>query len=215
MHSPLLALLHKRRMGRVIRSVIAVTGLLVLAAPVAALEIPAHVQKIIIERCGLCHGPEGESASRIYPRLAAQHPGYMRKQLADFRDGRRKSEVMFEMSKDLKDEEIVLLADFYASRKAAASQPGDADLAAVGRYIYHRGNTYSGVPSCESCHGAHGLGTEQLPRLAGQHPRYLETQLQEFNQRARTNDNAIMHTIAAKLTELETRAVTVYIGGMN
>lgn len=185
-----------------------------LASPVAALEVPPHVNKIIIERCGLCHGPEGESASRIYPRLAAQHPTYMRKQLADFRDGRRKSEVMGEMSKDLKDGDIAVLGAFYASKPAAASQPGDPDLAAVGRYIYHKGNTYSGVPSCASCHGAQGLGTEQLPRLAGQHPRYLESQLQEFNQRARTNDNAIMHSIAAKLTELETRAVTVYIGSL-
>jgi cytochrome c553 len=185
-----------------------------LATPVAALEVPPHVKTIIIERCGLCHGPEGESASRIYPRLAAQHPTYMRKQLADFRDGRRKSEVMSEMTKDLKDEDFAVLADFYASKPAAAIQPGDPGLAAVGKYIYHKGNTYSGVPSCESCHGAQGLGTEQLPRLAGQHPRYLETQMQEFNQRARTNDNAIMHSIAAKLTELETRAVSVYIGGL-
>lgn len=185
-----------------------------LTGMAAAQDMPPRVKQIIVERCGLCHGPEGESASRIYPRLAAQHPVYMRKQLADFRDGRRKSEVMYEMTKDLKDDEIALLANFYAGKPAGASQPGDADLAAVGRYIYHKGNTYSGVPSCDSCHGAQGYGTEQLPRLAGQHPRYLETQLQEFNQRARTNDNAIMHTIATKLTELETRAVTVYIGGM-
>jgi cytochrome c553 len=39
-------------------------------------------------------------------------------------------------------------------------------------------------------------------------------QLKEFNKRARTNDNSIMHSIAAKLTELETKAVSVYIGGL-
>jgi cytochrome c553 len=62
--------------------------------------------------------------------------------------------------------------------------------------------------------GPGGLGTAQLPRLAGQHPAYIETQLKEFNRRARTNDNSIMHSIASKLTELETRAVAVYIGGL-
>jgi cytochrome c553 len=56
------------------------------ARPVA---VPRHVQDIITGRCALCHGPEGESASAVYPRLAAQHPDYLQKQLRDFRDGRR------------------------------------------------------------------------------------------------------------------------------
>ena len=90
----------------------------------------------------------------------------------------------------------------------------DADFAAVGKFIFQRGNSYSGVPACASCHGASGHGTQQLPRLAGQHPAYLEIQLKEFSKRERTNDNAVMHTVAAKLTELETRAVSIYIGGL-
>ena len=181
------------------------------ARPVA---VPRHVQDIITGRCALCHGPEGESASAVYPRLAAQHPDYLQKQLRDFRDGRRVSDPMSEMAKDLKDDDIAALAAFFASRKAGARQPGDVELANVGKYIFNRGNGYSGVAACASCHGAKGYGTQQLPRLAGQHPAYVETQLKEFNKRARTNDNAIMHSIASKLTELETRAVSVYIGGL-
>jgi len=38
--------------------------------------------------------------------------------------------------------------------------------------------------------------------------------LAEFNNRARNNDNAIMHSIASKLTELEIHAVAVYIAGL-
>ena len=60
-----------------------------------------RVTEIIASRCALCHGPQGESASAIYPRLAAQHPDYISKQLKDFRDGRRKSDTMTEMAKDL------------------------------------------------------------------------------------------------------------------
>jgi cytochrome c553 len=176
--------------------------------------LPKHVQEIIAGRCALCHGPEGESASAIYPRLAAQHPDYLQKQLKDFRDGRRKSDTMADMAKDLTDEDITALAAFFAGKKAGARQPGDADLAAVGKYIFHKGNRFSGVAACASCHGENGHGTAQLPRLAGQHPAYVEAQLSGFNKRERTNDNAIMHSIAAKLTELETRAVTVYIGGL-
>ena len=173
-----------------------------------------RVQEIINGRCSLCHGAEGESASVIYPRLAAQHPDYLQKQLKDFRDGRRKSDTMSEMAANLKDEEIAGLASWFSSRKAGSRQPGDADLAGVGKYIFLKGNNFSGVAACASCHGPKGYGTEQLPRLAGQHPAYVETQLKGFNKRERTNDNAIMHTIASKLTELETKAVSVYIGGL-
>ena len=183
------------------------------AAPPAA-AISPRVAEIVASRCALCHGPEGESASAVYPRLAAQHPDYIAKQLKDFRDGRRKSDTMTDMAKDLKDEEIAGLAEYFSGKKAASRQPGDGDFAAVGKFIFQRGNPYSGVPACASCHGANGHGTQQLPRLAGQHPAYLKIQLKEFTKRERTNDNAVMHTVAAKLTELETRAVAIFIGGL-
>ena len=193
-------------------------ALMLLAAPMVAApsggDIPARVAEIIASRCALCHGPEGESASAIYPRLAAQHPDYLKKQLKDFRDGRRTSDTMSDMAKDLKDEDIAALAAFFASKKAGGRQPGDVDLAGVGKFIFQRGNSFYGVSACASCHGPKGFGTEQLPRLAGQHPAYIETQLKEFNKRERTNDNSIMHSVAAKLTELETKAVSVYIGGL-
>ncbi len=192
--------------------------LLALCAPVAlsavAADPGARVAEIVASRCALCHGPDGQSASAVYPRLAAQHPDYVTKQLKDFRDGRRKSDTMADMAKDLTDADIAGLAAFFAGKKAGSRQPGDADLAAVGRFIYHRGNPYSGVPACSSCHGPNGYGTQQLPRLAGQHPAYLELQLKEFSKRERTNDNAVMHTVAAKLTELEIRSVAVYVGGL-
>lgn len=175
---------------------------------------PKRVDELVTGRCALCHGMDGESASAVFPRLAAQHPDYIVKQLRDFRDGRRKSDTMTDQAADLKDDEIAALAGYFGAKKAAARQAGDADLAAVGRYIFLKGNPYSGVAACASCHGPLAHGTHQLPRLAGQHPAYLETQLKEFNKRERTNDNAIMHAIASRLTELESRAVAVYIGGL-
>ncbi|MEW6164692.1 MAG: c-type cytochrome [Pseudomonadota bacterium] len=177
-------------------------------------EASPRVTEIVTTRCALCHGVDGESASAVYPRLAAQHPDYLQKQLKDFRDGRRKSDTMGEMAKDLQDDEIAGLAAYFAGKEAAARQRGDMEFAAVGKYIFHKGNRYSGVPACASCHGENGHGTAQLPRLAGQHPRYVTTQLSEFNKRERTNDNAIMHTVASKLTELEMNAVAAYIGGL-
>lgn len=176
-------------------------------------KLSPATRQVLETRCALCHGVEGESASAIYPRLAAQHPDYLVKQLGDFRDGRRKSETMNEMAKDLTDESIRELAAWFASRPPATRRILDADLAAVGRYVFHKGNPYSGVAACASCHGEKGHGTQLLPRLAGQHPNYLVTQLKDFGKRERTNDNAVMHSIASKLTELEMHAVAIYLGG--
>jgi cytochrome c553 len=175
-------------------------------------QLSQAAQDVIATRCSLCHGKDGESASAVYPRLAAQHPDYMIKQLMDFRDGRRKSDTMSEMAKGLNDEVIAELANWFSSRQAGARRAGDADLMGVGRYIYLKGNAYSGVAACASCHGEKGYGTHLLPRLAGQHPAYIETQLKEFGKRERNNDNAVMHTIASKLTELEVHAVAAYLG---
>lgn len=185
-----------------------------VAATVSAAEPPTSVVGVIDSRCAVCHGREGESANAIYPRLAAQHPDYMIKQLTDFREGRRKGDAMPEMAKDLTDAQIKDLAAWFSSRPAGSKKPREADLAAMGRYIFTQGNPFSGVAACTSCHGEQGYGTQTLPRLAGQHPVYLETQLKEFGNRVRTNDNAIMHTIASKLTELERHAVAAYIGGL-
>jgi cytochrome c553 len=169
-------------------------------------------EKIVQARCSICHGLEGESASPIFPRLAGQHPEYIAKQLADFKTGRRKG-TMNEQAQTLSDADMNALGAYFGRMKPKAHRVADPDLAAVGRYIYHKGNPFSGVASCESCHGPKGEGTVQLPRLAGQHAAYLQSQLKEFNTRERTNDNAVMHAIASKLTELEIRAVAVYLSG--
>lgn len=184
-----------------------------LAVPALAAtpEEMARAEEIVGGRCFLCHGLQGESASPVFPRLAGQHSEYIARQLADFKSGKRKSDTMKPQSEELTPAEMKALGLFFESKQAAARRGRDADLLAVGSYIFKRGNQFSGLPSCASCHGDKGLGTPQLPRLAGQHPRYIEDQLKQFNKRERTNDNAVMHTIASKLSELETHAVAEYI----
>lgn len=192
----------------------AMAAALLLVTPAVAQDKVdlAGAAKIVQARCSICHGAEGESASPIFPRLAGQHPEYIAKQLADFKSGRRKG-TMNEQAQTLSEADMKALGAYFGSLKPKAHRVADPDLAAVGRYIYHKGNPFSGVASCESCHGAKGEGTVQLPRLAGQHAAYLQSQLKEFNARERTNDNAVMHAIASRLTELEIRAVAVYLSG--
>lgn len=174
-----------------------------------------RAEEIVGGRCFICHGMEGEAASALYPRLASQHADYIAKQLADFKSGKRKSETMAGMAADLTPEEMKALGQFFQKKPATRSDAGDADLAGVGRYIFTKGNQYSGVAACVSCHGPKGYGTPQLPRLAGQQALYIENQLKQFNTRERNNDNAVMHSIASKLTELEVKAVASYISTLD
>ncbi|NOR52450.1 MAG: c-type cytochrome [Gammaproteobacteria bacterium] len=167
---------------------------------------------IVEQKCSICHGANGEGSS-AYPRLAGQNAEYIAKQLADFKSGRRKG-TMNEMAADLTKDEMFALADYFSAKPSLSHRIRNKEFAAVGYYIYHKGNQYSDVPACETCHGVEGKGTTKLPRLAGQHKHYLSGQLQDFNERKRTNDNAIMHSIASKLTELEIAAVALYISGM-
>ena len=175
---------------------------------------PRTAQALVEDRCSLCHGLDGGSVSSLYPRLAGQHPEYLVKQLGDFKVGRRKG-TMNEMAADLREEEMAALASYFAQKDVPVRMSGEADLAPVGQYIYKKGNSYAGVPACQECHGAKGMGTARLPRLSGQRSTYLVRQLKQFNRRESTNDNAIMHSIASKLTELEMNAVAVYASGLN
>ena len=172
-----------------------------------------QAKQIVEDKCHHCHGYKGEASNVIYPRLAAQDKAYMIKQLINFKSGERQG-TMNEMAKDLSESDIIALADYFSQQPALTHKVRNSDLNAVGKYIFHKGNKYSGVPACASCHGKDGAGTIKLPRLAGQHKRYISSQLEEFNLRKRTNDNVIMHSIASKLTELEREAVALYVSGL-
>ena len=186
-----------------------------LPALAATQEEMARAEEIVGGRCFLCHGIEGESASAVFPRLAGQHSEYIARQLADFKSGKRMSDTMKPQAEELTPAEMKALGLFFEAKKVGPRPARDGELLAVGAYIFKRGNQFSGLPSCASCHGEKGLGTPQLPRLAGQHPRYIEDQIKQFNKRVRTNDNAVMHTIASKLSELETHAVAEYIATLD
>lgn len=171
----------------------------------------ARAKKIVGGVCFLCHGEKGESSSEIFPRLGGQHWEYTAKQLENFKSGKRKSSAMADMVEKLKPDEMIALGKYFEKMPVSRESSKDPDLAGVGKYIYYAGNKFSGVPACASCHGKDALGTSELPRLAGQYASYIETQLQLFDKRERTNDNAVMHSIVAKMSPLEMAAVAEFL----
>lgn len=168
-------------------------------------------EDIVGGRCAVCHGLEGESTSSQFPKLAGQHAAYLEKQLLDFQSGKRKSDTMGAQVKGIPVGDLKAISLYFSQKKSEPYLTKDVDLQGVGRYIYTKGNPYSGVPPCASCHSTEGFGTERLPRLASQSARYVAAQLKQFDQRVRTNDNEVMFGIAGKLTELETLGVAEYI----
>ncbi len=196
---------------------------LLRAALALLLQLPAWAQaapdiargeEIVQGKCFICHGAAGESSSPVFPRLAGQNAAYVARQLADYRSGKRKSSTMQPMVEDLSAQDFQALGAYFAAQPTMGHAVADPELAQMGRFIYLRGNPYSGVAACATCHGGNAHGTDSLPRLAGQHAQYSENQLKQFNARERTNDNAVMHGIASKLTELELKAVAAYLSGL-
>jgi cytochrome c553 len=171
----------------------------------------ARAKKIAGGSCFLCHGERGESTSEVFPRLAGQHAEYVAKQLTAFQSGQRKSSTMASMVAKLTPDEMLALGRYYEGMNLPREEAKDPQLAAMGRYIYHNGNKFSGVPACASCHGAAAEGSANLPRLATQFSGYIHTQLKSFGKRERTNDNAVMHSVVEKMTELEMAAVAEYV----
>lgn len=187
---------------------------LVAAIPSVRAADNARAEEIVQGKCFICHGTQGESSSPVFPRLAGQHAQYVARQLADYKSGKRVSSTMKPMVEDLGPEDFKALGAYFESQKTRIHKVDDTDLAQMGRFIFMRGNPYSGVAACSSCHGPKGHGTDTLPRIAGQHAQYTENQLKAFDKRERTNDNAIMQAVAGKLTELEAKAVAAYISGL-
>lgn len=173
---------------------------------------PAAVQKI----CASCHGIDGSSTSPSFPKLAAQIPQYLQKQLADFKSGARTNSIMSGIAADLSLRDIDDLAAYFGLQAIKADAGQDKALTHEGEKIYRGGISSNAVPACAACHGAQGMGTPPLyPRLADQHSVYLVTQLKNFKDKKRGNDpNAIMRDIAGRMSVKQMQAVAAFLSSL-
>jgi len=64
--------------------------------------------------CIACHGQNGISLSPTWPTLAGQHEDYLVHSLNQYRDGTRKDPVMAPLVAALSDDDVALLAEYYA-----------------------------------------------------------------------------------------------------
>ena len=188
-----------------------------LIALVAMAGLPAQSQststpEVVRRVCQNCHGSDGNSTSATFPRLNAQQAQYIIAQLKNFRGHNRSDPhamaYMWGMAAQLNDQQIAEVAKYFSTRKPTEPQKGGT-LAAEGQKIYTDGVEAHGVPPCAACHGDHGEGNGEIPRLAGQHADYLKTQLEDFRALVRTNE--VMHANTKDMTNREIEAVVSYL----
>jgi len=168
--------------------------------------------------CAGCHSADGNSMVPMFPKLAGQHPGYLAKQLADFKAGTvRNDPTMAGMVAGLSEEDMSDLAAYFSSQTANPGTAYDAAKAAAGETIFRGGITDIGVPACASCHSptGHGNPAANFPRLAGQHSAYIIKQLTDFKASTRSNDaGKMMRNVVKHMTEEQIAQVAEYISGL-
>lgn len=170
----------------------------------------------LVHVCSSCHGFNGRSVSPTFPNLAAQQEDYIVAQLQAFRDHTRADPhahtYMWGMAATLTDATIEGIAKYYSSQTPAAPTSSDPALVAAGDKIFHEGIPDRDIPVCANCHGEKAEGDGTFPRLASQHPGYVEEQLLNFQTLARNNE--IMHENSLKLTPEEIHEVAAYVGSL-
>jgi len=193
-----------------------VSSLMLTVSVEAVAEAPAQktAEQTVNTVCAACHGADGNSVITLNPKLAAQHPEYLEKQLTEFKSGKRANAVMSGMAAGLSEQEIKDLAAYFAAKKLNLGQATKNGAGSLGEKIYRGGVMANGVPACASCHSPNGAGLpKQFPRLGGQHADYTLAQLKAFRTAERANAPMMM-AIAAKMTDAEMAAVADYIQGL-
>jgi sulfide dehydrogenase cytochrome subunit len=175
-------------------------GLLVLASFAWALPPdPA----MLANACGGCHGTRGHSAGLAIPSLAGQPKDYFIVAMKRFRSDERPSTIMGRLAKGYSDAEIEAMAGYFARQKPLPQDgPLDAVLVKKGMKIYDKECKYCHLDGrlwaqfheyreydkdCNrSCHLDYGSDTnDEVPTIAGQWPKYLEIQMEDFRNGSR------------------------------
>jgi cytochrome c553 len=101
--------------------ILAAASLTILLCGPAIAGDPAAGQKLS-QACMACHGPDGNSPSAEFPRLAGQHSDYLVRALNDYRSGARKNPIMAPMASNLTPRDIEDLAAYFSSQKGLVTK---------------------------------------------------------------------------------------------
>lgn len=157
----------------------------------AETAMPITPESIHIQRCSACHYVDGKSPGPEFPNIAGQYESYLMRALQLFKENKRDSDAMELIASLHKQQELVILANYYAAQKPAATPAivhPDQTLLERGQQVYTSERVY-GI-ACIDCHGADATGyirgtprtrvLRAIPSLAGQQPVYLKVKLEKY-----------------------------------
>ena len=199
------------------RPILIIIALLIcVATPIHSVVAgDAMAGKVKAQLCADCHGAGGNSVNSQFPSLAGQVPGYIAAQLALFKSGSRANPVMAGMAAPLSQTDMQDLDAYFSAQPSILGSISESDVTAAesGGRLYRGGFKALGVAPCMGCHGPAGRGIPpKYPRLAGQHPEYLEQQLRAF--KTKTREHSMMNSIAFLLTPQQMREVSLYVSAL-
>lgn len=169
--------------------------------------------------CGACHGMDGNSADKQYPKLAGQNEAFIARQLTLFKTSKRQNPIMMGFASQLSDQDMHDVGAYFATKR---SLPGVADekLLDRGQSLYRGGDVALGVPACMACHGPDGRGMAGAgyPQLGGQWADYVQAKLKDWKAGTTWGDDTnakIMPEIAKRLGDQDIAALASYVEGLH
>ena len=186
------------------------------AAPIVG-DAEAGLAKSAV--CGACHGMDGNSIDKSYPKLAGQNEAYIARQLALFKSGTRMNPIMMPFASMLSEQDMHDVGAYFATQETL---PGVADEQYVARAqeLYRGGDAKLGVPACMACHGPDGRGMAGTgyPHLAGQWSEYVDATLTQWKAGTTWSDDVngrVMPAIVAQLSASDIAALSSYVNGLH
>jgi sulfide dehydrogenase cytochrome subunit len=110
-----------------LRQLIVMQGTGLALAASMALPVPAQdatYARGLAATCFTCHGTDGRSVGNVPPSLAGQNRDYLLQQMKDFKTGKRPATIMHQQAKGYTDEELEIIAGYFADVKPAPAGPG-------------------------------------------------------------------------------------------
>jgi cytochrome c553 len=97
----------------------------------ALLAMPAGAQdskavRALAATCFTCHGSDGRSVGGVPPALAGRPKAELLQALRDFKSGKRPSTIMHQHATGYTDEQLDLIAGYFAAVKDGSVQPAPA-----------------------------------------------------------------------------------------
>ena len=145
---------------------------------------PQHGRILYMQHCAACHGPRAwGDGPREIPALAGQREGYVIEQLTHFASGDRPGSEMHgpAMRDTLRAPDVNRagamrdLSDYLAhAPRTPEPEHGEGRALAAGKSLY--------VGECAACHSQQGSGSDAgaIPRIGGQHFRYVLSRMREY-----------------------------------